>query len=65
MITGILEGPISSKWPRMIEFYAMKDIPDLRLYGFEARNNGNRNSTTPEVTFGNVSLVAGQFYLVS
>ena len=69
MITGVLEGAMGNRsYPRMIELYAIKDIPDLRLYGFDVASNGS-NSTTISNTntqiFQNVSLVAGQFYLVS
>ena len=51
----------------MIELYAIKDIPDLRLYGFDVASNG-ANSTTinnNQQILSNVSLEAGQFYLVS
>ena len=64
MITGLLEGSWSNNWPRMVELYAIKDIPDLRSYGFDVAANGV-NSISAARILPNVSLVAGQFYLIS
>ena len=56
MITGVMEGSWQGgNWPRMIELYAIKDIPDLRLYGIDvARHvNGYTSNTNNSQSLSN------------
>ena len=46
MITGVFDGVKNSHWPKVVELYALKDIPDLRKYGFDVAHNGT-GSTQP------------------
>ena len=66
MITGVMEGSWNGgNWPRMIELYAIKDIPDLRLYGIDVGTSSYTSNTNNSQALSNQSLVAGQFYIIT
>ena len=53
MITGVLEGNRNgaANEPRIVELYAVRDIPDLALYGLQIADNGV-NSNAPDHCLG-------------
>ncbi len=64
IISGIIDGPLSGGVPKAIEFYAVRDIPDLSVYGFGSANNGG-GSDGEEFSFPAVSANAGDFIYVA
>jgi hypothetical protein len=59
IITGVFDGPLAGGTPKAIEFYAVNDIPDLSIYGFESANNGG-GTAAEEFSFSG-SATSGQF----
>jgi DNA/RNA endonuclease YhcR with UshA esterase domain len=59
ILTGIYDGPVSSK-PKGYEFYVAANIADLSVFGVGAANNGGGTDGV-EYTFPAVSATAGQF----
>ncbi len=61
ILTGISEGPTNGA--KLTEFYALKDITDLSIYGVGSANNGG-GSDSVEYSFPAVTISAGTtFYL--
>lgn len=58
VITGVFDGPLSGG-TKVIELYALTDIPDLSAYGIGSANNGN-DSSGPGFTFSGTAT-AGEF----
>lgn len=40
IITGVIDGPLSSGLPKIIELKASADIPEISIYGVGSANNG-------------------------
>ena len=52
MITGVLKGDRNgSSWPRIVELFAVRDIPNLAAYGLDIAQDG-ANSTQPDNALG-------------
>lgn len=64
LITGVIDGPLTSGTPKAIELYALNDIPDLSLYGLGVANDG-QGSDGEEFTGFSGSLSAGDFIYVA
>ncbi|MCP4541966.1 MAG: nuclease, partial [Chloroflexi bacterium] len=64
LITGVIDGPLSGGLPKAVEFYVLKDIADLSIYGFGAANNGG-GTDGEEFTFPADSATAGDFIYVA
>jgi hypothetical protein len=64
LISGVIDGPLAGGTPKAIEFYVVRDIPDLSQYGFGSANNGG-GSDGEEFTFPAVAATAGQFIYVA
>lgn len=58
VISGVIDGPVTGGLPKAVEFYALKDIPDLSIYGFGSANNGG-GSDGEEFTFPPDAVSAG------
>ena len=64
IISGVVDGPLPSGRPKMVEFTALEDIPDLSIFGFGAANNGG-GTDGQEFTFPADALLAGQKVVVT
>jgi hypothetical protein len=64
VITGVIDGPLTGGLPKAVEFFVLKDIPDLSLFGFGSANNGG-GSGGVEFTFPAVAVSAGTFITVA
>lgn len=60
LITGAIDGPLPSGYPKGIELYAVNAIPDLSIYGIESAGNGSAASGV-EYTFPNDAIPAGTY----
>lgn len=67
IITGIMSGPLSGQVPKMVELYALTDIPSLGEYGIYG--NFNTTTTVPAATaiqyLPNISLSAGEYFYIT
>jgi endonuclease/exonuclease/phosphatase family metal-dependent hydrolase len=64
ILTGIIDGPLSGGTPKAVEFYMLKDVADLSIYGFGSANNGG-GTDGEEFTFPAVTASAGDFIYVA
>jgi hypothetical protein len=64
VITGVLDGPLFGGQPKVIELYAIEDIPNLSIYGIGSSSNGN-GSEGVEYNFPVSSLNAGEHIYLS
>lgn len=65
LITGVIDGPLPSGYPKGIELYAVNAIPDLSIYGIESAGNGAAAAGV-EYNFPADAITAGTFiYLAS
>lgn len=63
IITGVFDGPLTGGSPKVIELYAINDIPALTRYAVGSANNGD-GSDGPELELlGSAS--AGEFIYIS
>jgi hypothetical protein len=60
LITGVIDGPLPSGFPKGIELYAVNDIADLSIYGIESTTNGAAAAGV-EYTFPADAIAAGTF----
>ncbi|MBL4623803.1 MAG: fibronectin type III domain-containing protein, partial [Flavobacteriales bacterium] len=60
IITGAYDGPLAGGYPKGIELYVLKDIPNLGVYGIGSANNG-LGTDGIEFTFPNVTATAGDY----
>lgn len=63
IVSGLVDGPLPGGLPKMVELYALQDVPDLSLYGVGSANNGG-GSDGQEYTLSD-STTAGSFITVS
>lgn len=63
IITGVLDGPLTGGLPKVLELYAMGDIPDLSVYAIGSANNGG-GTDGPEFALSG-SATAGSFITVA
>lgn len=63
LITGVIDGPLPSGFPKGIELYAVNDIADLSIYGLESTTNG-ADATGAEYTFPADAIAAGTFIYI-
>ncbi len=54
-ITGAFDGPLSGGLPKVVELYALEDIPDLSRWGVGAANNGGGSDGIELVLSGSAS----------
>lgn len=64
IITGMVDGTLTGGIPKAIEFYVLKDIPDLSIYGFGSANNGG-GSNGEEWSFPADSVTAGTYIYIA
>lgn len=64
ILTGVMDGPLTGGVPKVIEVYALDDIPDLSVYGFGSANNGG-GSDGQEFTFPSEPATSGEYIRVS
>ncbi|MBK8490848.1 MAG: T9SS type A sorting domain-containing protein [Saprospirales bacterium] len=64
VITGIVDGPLTGGIPKAVEFFVLKDIPDLSLFGFGSANNGGGTDGV-EFTFPAVAVSKGTYITVA
>ena len=64
MMTGIFRGDIGGIEPSVIELYALRDIPDLSVFGIEIARDGSPADGV-EYNLNSISLDSGEFYTVS
>ena len=64
IVSGVIDGPLAGGTPKAVEFYVLKDITDLSIYGFGSANNGD-GSDGEEFIFTAVPAVAGDFLYVA
>lgn len=64
MITGVLDGPLTGGAPKVVELYAINNIPNLSLYAVSIAANGgvSFSAITADYILPSVSLSAGSFY---
>ncbi len=60
LISGVIDGPLTSGLPKAVEFYVVNGIADLSQYGFGSASNGG-GSDGEEFTFPAVAATAGDF----
>jgi len=63
IISGIFDGPLPGGNPKVIELFALNNIPDLSLYGVGVANNGG-GSDGQEISLSG-SASAGQYIYIS
>lgn len=64
VIRGVLDGPLPSGRPKVIELQATADIENLSLYGVGSANNGG-GTDGQEFTFPAGSLAAGESVFIA
>jgi hypothetical protein len=64
LISGIFDGPLPGGQPKVIELYALQNVPDLSLYGIGSANNGGGTDGV-EFDLPAVNMVAGTFIRIS
>ncbi len=62
-IIGLIHGPLSGV-PKAVQFLAVKDIPNLSLFGLGCANNGG-GTDGQEYTFPSVSILEGACFYVT
>jgi PEP-CTERM motif len=62
VITGVFDGPLDGGEPKVVELFALTDVPDLSLYNASSANNGG-GSDGPESTLSG-SASAGDFIYI-
>ncbi len=64
LITGVMDGTLTGGEPKVLELYAISDVPDLSKYALSVAANGGATFSpiTAEYIFPAVSLSAGSFY---
>ncbi len=60
ILTGVLDGPLTGG-TKVLEVYAVNNIPDISIYGVELVSNGGGSSGNVEYQFPAVSVNAGDF----
>lgn len=63
IITGVIDGPLSGGMPKAVEVFAVRDIPDLSVYGLETTTNGSGAAGAEYVFSG--AAAAGDFLYVT
>lgn len=63
IITGIIDGPLTGGASKAIELFAVNDIADLSIYGFESAQNGAVPDGSEFTLSG--SATAGEFLYIS
>lgn len=64
LISGVFDAQPGAAGAKGVELYALKDIPDLGIYGIGSANNG-AGSNGEEFGFPSISLNAGEFVYVA
>lgn len=64
IISGVFDGPLLGGQPKVVELYALQNIPDLSIYGIGSANNGG-GSDGVEFDLPATSLDAGDFLRVT
>jgi len=67
IITGVFDGPLPGGLPKMVELYALREVPDLSAYGIGSANNGGGTDGEEFTLSGGSSaiIVAGSFVTLS
>lgn len=65
IITGVIDGDLPTGLPKAIELYALKDIPDLSIYGISSANNGGGPTNAPEFTLSGSANAGDYLYVAS
>lgn len=64
VITGVFDAQPAAAGAKGVELFALKDIPDLGIYGIGSANNGV-GSSGEEFSFPSISLNAGEFIYIA
>tara|TARA_R110002049_G_scaffold2846_6_gene23159 strand:+ start:15427 stop:17505 length:2079 start_codon:yes stop_codon:yes gene_type:complete len=64
LITGVIDGPLPSGYPKGIELFAKNKITDLSIYGIESAGNGAAAGGV-EYTFPNDEIEAGTYFYLA
>lgn len=64
ILTSVVDGTLSGGTPKILEFFATDNIPNLGIYGIELVSNAGSSAGAVETAFTG-SLSAGDFYYVS
>lgn len=64
MITGVMDGTLTGGEPKVMELYALSDIPDLSKYAISVAANGGASFSAIDANYilPSISLVAGSYY---
>jgi|GEM_PF-4029262 len=64
VISAIIDGPLTGGTPKAIELLALKDIPDLSIYGIGSANNGG-GSNGQEFTLSGSASAGDYLYIAA
>lgn len=64
IITGVMDGPLSGGYPKIVELYVINDVADASAYNLNRYSNGG-TSASSFFTFPAIALTAGSFYTVT
>lgn len=64
IITGVIDGPLSGGYPKIVELYVINDVADASSYSLNRYSNGG-TSASSFFTFPASALTAGSFYTVT
>lgn len=63
IISGVMDGPLTGGFPKMVELYALQDVANLANYGIGSANNGG-GTDGQEFTLSG-SVTAGSYLTIS
>ena len=63
ILTAVVDATLSGGTPKVLEFFATDDIPDLSIYGVELVSNAASTAGVVETAFSG-SILAGEYYYV-
>lgn len=64
ILTGVADATLTGGTPKILEFFATDNIPDLSIYGIELVSNAGSSAGVVETAFSG-SLSAGDYYYVA
>lgn len=63
IVTGVFDGPLTGGLPKVIELYAVEDIPDLSRWAVGSANNGG-GTDGPETVLAGIASAGDFLYVV-
>lgn len=64
ILSGVADATLTGGTPKILEFYATADIPDLSIFGIELVSNAGTSAGAVETAFAG-SISAGDYYYVA